>query len=89
MYTIIFRCSFDKYDIFMSPVDLYTLAFLTSPFSPILVHQTENGLVEAVAVLVSTMPRMRPDLPSGKLGQCCKTRPDFIKVCFVMQSFDA
>ncbi|KAM3351112.1 hypothetical protein ACQJBY_023240 [Aegilops geniculata] len=44
-----------------------------------LVHQTENGLVEAVAVLVSTMPRMRPDLPKGKLGQCCKTRPDFIK----------
>ncbi|KAM3332176.1 hypothetical protein ACQJBY_027785 [Aegilops geniculata] len=44
-----------------------------------LVQQTENGLVEAVAVLVSTMPRMRPDLPKGKLGQCCKTRPDFIK----------
>ncbi|EMS46015.1 hypothetical protein TRIUR3_08885 [Triticum urartu] len=44
-----------------------------------LVHQTENGLVEAVAVLVSTMPRMRPDLPKSKLGQCCKTRPDFIK----------
>ncbi|XP_052166636.1 nuclear pore complex protein NUP85 [Oryza glaberrima] len=42
-------------------------------------RETENGLVEAVAVLVSTMPRMRPDLPSGKLGQCCKTRPDFIK----------
>uniref|UniRef100_A0ACD5W3Y1 Uncharacterized protein n=1 Tax=Avena sativa TaxID=4498 RepID=A0ACD5W3Y1_AVESA len=42
-------------------------------------HMTENGLVEAVAVLVSTMPRMRPDLPTGKLGQCCKTRPDFIK----------
>ena len=42
--------------------------------------QTENGLVEAVAVLVSTMPRLRPDLPSGKLGQCYQTRPDFIKV---------
>ncbi|GJN17698.1 hypothetical protein PR202_gb04788 [Eleusine coracana subsp. coracana] len=42
-------------------------------------REIENGLVEAVAVLVSTMPRMRPDLPSGKLGQCCKTRPDFIK----------
>uniref|UniRef100_A0ACD5VJM1 Uncharacterized protein n=1 Tax=Avena sativa TaxID=4498 RepID=A0ACD5VJM1_AVESA len=42
-------------------------------------RETENGLVEAVAVLVSTMPRMRPDLPTGKLGQCCKTRPDFIK----------
>ncbi|KAF8647360.1 hypothetical protein HU200_065396 [Digitaria exilis] len=25
------------------------------------------------------MPRMRPDLPSGKLGQRCKTRPDFSK----------
>ncbi|KAL5220662.1 hypothetical protein ABZP36_025375 [Zizania latifolia] len=42
-------------------------------------RETENGLVEAVAVLVSTMPRMRPDLPTGKLGHCCKTRPDFIK----------
>ncbi|XP_048564331.1 nuclear pore complex protein NUP85 [Triticum urartu] len=42
-------------------------------------RETENGLVEAVAVLVSTMPRMRPDLPKSKLGQCCKTRPDFIK----------
>lgn len=43
-------------------------------------RETENGLVEAVAVLVSTMPRMRPDLPDGKLGQCYKTKPDFIKV---------
>ncbi|CAO2197649.1 unnamed protein product [Urochloa humidicola] len=42
-------------------------------------RETENGLVEAVAVLVSTMPRLRPSLPSGKLGQCCKTRPDFVK----------
>lgn len=42
-------------------------------------RETENGLVEAVVVLVSTMPRMRPSLPTGKLGQCCKTRPDFIK----------
>ncbi|CAL4974101.1 unnamed protein product [Urochloa decumbens] len=42
-------------------------------------RETENGLVEAVAVLVSTMPRLRPNLPSGKLGQCCKTRPDFVK----------
>jgi hypothetical protein len=45
--------------------------------------QTENGLVEAVAVLVSTMPRLRPTLPTGKLGQCCKTRPDFVKVCLI------
>ncbi|KAM0945742.1 putative nucleoporin [Dioscorea sansibarensis] len=42
-------------------------------------RETENGLVEAVAVLVSTMPRMRADLPTGKLGQCCKTKPDFVK----------
>ncbi|ONK69756.1 uncharacterized protein A4U43_C05F26390 [Asparagus officinalis] len=42
-------------------------------------RETENGLVEAVAVLVSTMPRMRPDLPTGKLGQSYKTKSDFIK----------
>ncbi|XP_010924652.1 nuclear pore complex protein NUP85 isoform X1 [Elaeis guineensis] len=42
-------------------------------------RETENGLVEAVAVLVSTMPRMRPHLPAGRLGQCYKTKPDFIK----------
>ncbi|KAK8964724.1 Nuclear pore complex protein Nup85 [Platanthera guangdongensis] len=42
-------------------------------------RETENGLVEAVAVLVSTMPRLRHDLPAGKLGQCYKTKPDFIK----------
>ncbi|XP_039849041.1 nuclear pore complex protein NUP85-like isoform X3 [Panicum virgatum] len=42
-------------------------------------RETENGLVEAVAVLVSMMPLLRPNLPTGKLGQCCKTRPDFIK----------
>uniref|UniRef100_A0A1D1YN61 Nuclear pore complex protein Nup85 n=1 Tax=Anthurium amnicola TaxID=1678845 RepID=A0A1D1YN61_9ARAE len=42
-------------------------------------RETENGLVEAVAVLVSTMPRLRPDLPTGKLGQCYKMKPDFIK----------
>lgn len=42
--------------------------------------QTENGLVETVVVLVSTMPRLRHDLPMGKLGQCYKTKPDFIKV---------
>ncbi|CAA6671628.1 unnamed protein product [Spirodela intermedia] len=42
-------------------------------------RETENGLVEAVAVLVSTMPRLRPNLPAGRLGQCYKTRQDFIK----------
>ncbi|MQM02478.1 hypothetical protein Taro_035238 [Colocasia esculenta] len=42
-------------------------------------REIENGLVEAVAVLVSTMPRLRPNLPTGKLGQCYKTKPDFVK----------
>uniref|UniRef100_A0A5B7BKJ9 Nuclear pore complex protein Nup85 n=1 Tax=Davidia involucrata TaxID=16924 RepID=A0A5B7BKJ9_DAVIN len=42
-------------------------------------RETENGLVEAVAVLISKMPRMRPELGAGKLGACYKTKPDFIK----------
>ncbi|KAG9439936.1 hypothetical protein H6P81_020101 [Aristolochia fimbriata] len=42
-------------------------------------RETENGLVEAVAVLVSTMPRMRPDLRAGNLGQCFRSKPDFMK----------
>ncbi|XP_058114691.1 nuclear pore complex protein NUP85 isoform X2 [Magnolia sinica] len=42
-------------------------------------RETENGLVEAVVVLVSTMPRMRPKLAAEGLGQCFKTKPDFIK----------
>ncbi|KAE8056612.1 hypothetical protein FH972_013367 [Carpinus fangiana] len=42
-------------------------------------RETENGLVEAVAVLISKMPRMRPELESGKLGECYKAKPDFIK----------
>ncbi|KAL5988935.1 hypothetical protein ACLOJK_027037 [Asimina triloba] len=42
-------------------------------------RETENGLVEAVAVLVSTMPRMRLELAAGRSGQCFKTKPDFIK----------
>ncbi|CAI9755679.1 unnamed protein product [Fraxinus pennsylvanica] len=42
-------------------------------------RETENGLVEAVAVLISQMPRMRPDLPSGKLGECYQTKPEFMK----------
>ncbi|GLT85442.1 hypothetical protein SLE2022_036320 [Rubroshorea leprosula] len=42
-------------------------------------RETENGLVEAVAVLISKMPRMRPELESGKLGECFKTKPDFMK----------
>jgi nuclear pore complex protein Nup85 len=44
------------------------------------IKQTENGLVEAVAVLISKMPRMRPELQSGKVGECYKAKPDFIKV---------
>ncbi|XP_068656246.1 nuclear pore complex protein NUP85 [Aristolochia californica] len=42
-------------------------------------RETENGLVEAVAVLVSTMPRMRPELRAGNLGQCFRSKPDFMK----------
>ncbi|KAF8407088.1 hypothetical protein HHK36_006213 [Tetracentron sinense] len=42
-------------------------------------RETENGLVETVAVLVSKMPRMRPELAAGRLGECFKTKPDFIK----------
>ncbi|KAK4365055.1 hypothetical protein RND71_016413 [Anisodus tanguticus] len=40
---------------------------------------TENGLVEAVAVLISKMPRMRPSLREENLGECYKTKPDFLK----------
>ncbi|ERN15082.1 hypothetical protein AMTRI_Chr05g67170 [Amborella trichopoda] len=42
-------------------------------------REIENGLVEAIAVLVSTMPRMRPELRAGGLGQCFDTKPDFVK----------
>ncbi|KAH9761237.1 nuclear pore complex protein NUP85 [Citrus sinensis] len=42
-------------------------------------RETENGLVEAVAVLISKMPRMRPELEAGKLGECFKAKPDFMK----------
>eukprot|EP00268_Persea_americana_P039792 TRINITY_DN3943_c0_g1_i8.p1 TRINITY_DN3943_c0_g1~~TRINITY_DN3943_c0_g1_i8.p1 ORF type:complete len:715 (+),score=131.54 TRINITY_DN3943_c0_g1_i8:102-2246(+) len=42
-------------------------------------RETENGLVEAVAVLVSTMPRMRPGLAAQKPGRCYGTKPDFFK----------
>ncbi|CAN6441191.1 unnamed protein product [Victoria cruziana] len=42
-------------------------------------RETENGLVEAVAVLVSTMPRLRPGVPAGGFGQCFSTKPDFMK----------
>ncbi|KAJ3704017.1 hypothetical protein LUZ61_007722 [Rhynchospora tenuis] len=42
-------------------------------------RETENGLVEAVVLLVSEMPRMRPNLSSGKLGICYQTKHDYIK----------
>ncbi|KAE8688983.1 Nuclear pore complex protein NUP85 [Hibiscus syriacus] len=42
-------------------------------------RETENGLVEAVAVLISKMPRMRLDQEAGKLGECFKAKPDFVK----------
>ncbi|XP_038885682.1 nuclear pore complex protein NUP85 isoform X2 [Benincasa hispida] len=42
-------------------------------------RETENGLVEAVAFLISEMPRMRPELDSGTFGECFKTKPDFTK----------
>ncbi|KAL3498497.1 hypothetical protein ACH5RR_041229 [Cinchona calisaya] len=42
-------------------------------------RETENGLVEAVAVLISKMPRLRPELEPDKLGECYKTKPDFMK----------
>ncbi|XP_010275714.1 PREDICTED: nuclear pore complex protein NUP85 isoform X2 [Nelumbo nucifera] len=42
-------------------------------------RETENGLVEAVAVLISKMPRIRTELAVGRLGECYKTKPDFVK----------
>ncbi|KAK9101082.1 hypothetical protein Scep_024512 [Stephania cephalantha] len=42
-------------------------------------RETENGLVEAIAVLVSKMPRMRPELANGTLGECFNTKPEYMK----------
>ncbi|CAM8967515.1 unnamed protein product [Rhodiola kirilowii] len=42
-------------------------------------RETENGLVEAVAVLISKMPRRRPDLAAGTLGENFMSKPDFMK----------
>lgn len=53
------------------------------------IEQIENGLVEAVAVLISKMPRMRPELESGTLGECFKAKPDFMKVFYISRFFDA
>ncbi|CAM6129238.1 unnamed protein product [Calypogeia fissa] len=42
-------------------------------------RQTENGLVEAVAVLVSKMPRLRARIPYGEPGIAYKFKPEFAK----------
>ncbi|KAL3844178.1 hypothetical protein ACJIZ3_001581 [Penstemon smallii] len=42
-------------------------------------REIENGLVEAVALLISQMPRMRPYLPAEKLGESYQTKPEFMK----------
>ncbi|KAL3645918.1 Nucleoporin nup85 [Castilleja foliolosa] len=42
-------------------------------------RETENGLVEALALLISQMPRLRIDLSAEKLGQCYSTKPEFMK----------
>ncbi|KAI9106939.1 hypothetical protein K1719_022467 [Acacia pycnantha] len=42
-------------------------------------REIENGLVEAVAVLISKMPRLRPESAVGKLGECFKSKPEFSK----------
>ncbi|RYR03656.1 hypothetical protein Ahy_B06g082768 [Arachis hypogaea] len=39
----------------------------------------ENGLVEAVAVLISKMPRLCHESTNGKLGELFKSKPGFIK----------
>lgn len=42
-------------------------------------REIENGLVEAVALLISEMPRLRPDMPTEKIGECYSTKPEFMK----------
>ncbi|KAK6129681.1 hypothetical protein DH2020_036547 [Rehmannia glutinosa] len=42
-------------------------------------REIENGLVEAVALLISQMPRLRLVLPTEKLGECYNTKPEFMK----------
>lgn len=36
--------------------------------------------MEVVAVLISKMPRLRPESAVENLGECFKSKPDFIKV---------
>ncbi|XP_024537294.1 nuclear pore complex protein NUP85 [Selaginella moellendorffii] len=42
-------------------------------------RQTENGLVEAVTLLIMQMPRLRPRLPDGSPGVAIGFKPDFSK----------
>ncbi|XLR23494.1 hypothetical protein S83_051394, partial [Arachis hypogaea] len=42
-------------------------------------RELENGLVEAVAVLISKMPCLCREYTNGKLGELFKSKPDFIK----------
>ncbi|CAL0323091.1 unnamed protein product [Lupinus luteus] len=42
-------------------------------------RELENGHVEAVAVLISKMPRLRHESTAGNLGECFKSKPDFTK----------
>ncbi|XP_073147323.1 nuclear pore complex protein NUP85-like [Henckelia pumila] len=42
-------------------------------------REIENGLVEAVAVLISQMPRLRSDVSAKKLGECYNTKSEFMK----------
>ncbi|XLR27225.1 hypothetical protein S83_055125, partial [Arachis hypogaea] len=42
-------------------------------------RELENGLVEAVAVLISKMPRLCHESTNGKLGELFKSKPGFIK----------
>lgn len=50
--------------------------------SYIYLEQIENGLVEAVAVLITQMPRLRPDVSAKKLGVCYNTKSEFMKVIY-------
>lgn len=59
---------------------MFTAFFLTSCLFLFVIEQTENGLVETVAVLISKMPRLCPELEAGNLGECYKAKPDFMKV---------
>lgn len=43
--------------------------------------------MEAVAVLISKMPRMRFELSEGKLGECFEVKPDFMKVCLLKMQY--